>query len=184
MPPSTSVAPFRNRIVGSGVEAPDQLLANPRNWRLHPKEQQEALEGVLDTVGWAQEVVVNRTTGHIVDGHLRVMIALRREEPAIPAWLGDRKQSTAWEFPRPKRSTEHPTMKPVALLERALRNSTPNGGMVLDCFAGSGSTLIAAQATGRRCFAMELDGRYVDVILARFERITGHSPKQILGDSV
>ncbi len=97
-------------------------------------------------------------------------------------WSGDRKQSTAWEFPRPKRSTEHPTMKPVALLERALRNSSAKGGTVLDCFAGSGSTLIAAEATGRRCLAMELDCRYIDVILARYERITGRVPKQILGD--
>jgi len=430
MPPTSAApAPFRNRIVGSGVEAPDQLLANPKNFRIHPKEQQAALEGVLDIVGWVQEVVVNRTTGHILDGHLRVALALRREEATIPvkyvelsaaeeslilasidpiaamavtdqklldalvgeittddarveallatlvdrrgetaldpeqlddapplpaeptarrgdlyrlgahlllcgdateladwdrlmvaagleradllitdppydvayvgktadqltiqndalgfegtlallraslgfalarlreggglyvfaphgpqflpfaivgaeqgwwrqtilwvkdafalgrsdyhykheailegvtaadltdaevtprevesigygwapgakhAWHGDRKQSTAWECPRPKRSSEHPTMKPVALLERALRNSSPRGGTVLDPFAGSGSTLIAAESTGRRCLAIELDPRYIDVTLERFERITGQVPAQIL----
>lgn len=87
--PAATAAPtapslLRNRIVSSGEEAPDQLLANPKNWRVHPKEQQQALLGVLETIGWVQEVIVNKTTGHIVDGHLRVMLALRREEATIP----------------------------------------------------------------------------------------------------
>jgi hypothetical protein len=75
---------FRSRIVGAGEEAPDQLLANPRNWRVHPKYQQDALESVLDTVGWVQNIIVNRTTGFVLDGHARVAIALRREEPKVP----------------------------------------------------------------------------------------------------
>jgi hypothetical protein len=75
---------WRNRIVGSGTEAPDQLLANPANWRIHPKAQQDALAGALDEVGWVQEVIVNQRTGHLVDGHLRVTLALRRDEPSIP----------------------------------------------------------------------------------------------------
>ena len=60
-------APFQSRIVGEGFEAPDQLLANPLNWRRHPKNQQDALEAMLRTVGWVQRVIVNKTTGHIVD---------------------------------------------------------------------------------------------------------------------
>ena len=75
---------WRNRIIGSGVEAPDQLLANPLNWRIHPKAQQDALAGALDEVGWVQEVIVNQRTGHLVDGHLRVTLALRRDESSIP----------------------------------------------------------------------------------------------------
>lgn len=75
---------WRSRIVGSGAESPDTLLANPQNWRIHPKAQQDALEGVLNEVGWVQEVIVNRTTGHLVDGHLRVSLAMRRNEPEIP----------------------------------------------------------------------------------------------------
>ncbi len=75
---------WRNRIVSSGVERPDQLLANPKNWRIHPQYQQDALKGVLDEIGWIQDVVVNRATGHIVDGHMRVKIALQREEEEIP----------------------------------------------------------------------------------------------------
>lgn len=75
---------WRNRIVGHGEEAPDQLLANPRNWRIHPKAQQEALAGMLGQVGWVQDVIVNRRTGHVVDGHLRVALAISRGEPAVP----------------------------------------------------------------------------------------------------
>ena len=80
----TAVKTLKNRIVDHGEEAPDQLLANPRNWRVHPKDQQDALEGVLQQVGWVQDVVVNRQTGHLVDGHLRVSLALRRKEPTVP----------------------------------------------------------------------------------------------------
>jgi len=73
-----------NRIVGHGSERPDQLLANPDNWRIHPREQQSALGAVLDSVGWVQNIVVNRTTGHVVDGHLRVSLAITRDEKAVP----------------------------------------------------------------------------------------------------
>jgi hypothetical protein len=68
----------RNRIVASGEEAPDQLLANPANWRIHPKAQQDALSGALDAVGWVQQVLVNRRSGFVVDGHARVALALSR----------------------------------------------------------------------------------------------------------
>lgn len=76
--------PWRNRIIGYGEEAPDQLLANPRNWRIHPKFQQDALSGVLDEVGWVQDVLVNKATGYVIDGHLRVALAISRGEPTVP----------------------------------------------------------------------------------------------------
>lgn len=75
---------WRNRILGSGAEPPDQLLANPANFRIHPKHQQDALAGVLSEVGWVQEVIVNQRTGHLIDGHLRVMLALREGAPFVP----------------------------------------------------------------------------------------------------
>lgn len=81
--------PWRNRIVATGEENPDQLLANPKNWRVHPKSQQDAMAGVLDEVGWVQDVIVNRATGMLVDGHLRVSLALRRGESAIPVTYVD-----------------------------------------------------------------------------------------------
>lgn len=72
--------PLQSRITGEDTVAADQLLANPNNWRTHPKEQRAALEGLLDTVGWVQRVIVNEVTGHIVDGHLRAEVALARSE--------------------------------------------------------------------------------------------------------
>jgi len=75
---------WANRIVGHGEEAPEGLLANPANWRLHPKAQQDALAGVLSEVGWVQDIIVNRRTGHVVDGHLRVSLALREAARSVP----------------------------------------------------------------------------------------------------
>ncbi len=82
-------ASWRNRITGSGEEAPDQLLANPANWRIHPKAQQDALAGALDAVGWVQQVLVNRSSGFVVDGHARVALALSRGEPTVPVLYVD-----------------------------------------------------------------------------------------------
>lgn len=75
---------WNNRIVAYGEENPEQLLANPLNWRVHPKAQQVSLSGVLDDIGFISPVIVNRTTGHMVDGHLRVSLALRNNVSSIP----------------------------------------------------------------------------------------------------
>jgi hypothetical protein len=83
------LATWRNRIVGHGEEAPDQLLANPRNWRLHPKGQQDVMAQALDEVGWVTGVIVNRRTGFVVDGHLRVSLAIGRGETSIPVQYVD-----------------------------------------------------------------------------------------------
>jgi DNA modification methylase len=84
-----------------------------------------------------------------------------------------RDQDTVWEIPRPKRSKEHPTMKPVELIERALMNSSNPADVVGDLFLGSGTTAIACEKTGRICFGMEIAPNYVDVIVQRWEAFTG-----------
>lgn len=76
---------YKNRIVGYGDAKVDEVLFNPKNWRVHPKYQQEALHGVLETVGWVQNVIINKTTGNLVDGHLRVQLAGRDEISSVPA---------------------------------------------------------------------------------------------------
>jgi DNA modification methylase len=91
-------------------------------------------------------------------------------------WHGDNSQTTVFPFDKPSRNTEHPTMKPVALIDAMLKNSLPPGGIVFDPFGGSGSTLIAAHDRGCRAFCVELDPRYADVILTRFQRHTGIVP--------
>ena len=80
---------------------------------------------------------------------------------------------------RPKRSDEHPTMKPVGLIERFLRNSSLQGDLVLDPFGGSGSTLIACERADRLCFMMELEPHYCDVIVKRWEDFTGSKAQRL-----
>jgi DNA modification methylase len=94
-------------------------------------------------------------------------------------WYGDNSQTSVIDVPKPSASTEHPTSKPVELIEHCLRNSTPMGGGVLDLFAGSGPTLIACENLARRCYAMELDPGYCDVIVERWERHTGQTAKRV-----
>jgi hypothetical protein len=77
-------APWRNAITRYGEEAPDQLLANPRNPKIHPKPQQDALSGAITELGWLAPVIVNERTGHMLDGHARVGLAISRNEPSVP----------------------------------------------------------------------------------------------------
>jgi DNA modification methylase len=88
-------------------------------------------------------------------------------------WCGDRDQGDVWNIQRPSKNDLHPTMKPVALVERAIRNSSRKGDLVFDPFGGSGTTLIAAEKTGRHASLIELDPKYVDVIVRRWQEFTG-----------
>lgn len=85
-------------------------------------------------------------------------------------WQGDNKQDTIWNVNRPSRSDEHPTMKPIELIAKALNNSSKTDDVILDLFLGSGSTLIACEQTDRTCYGMELDPKYVDVIRKRYAK--------------
>ena len=88
-------------------------------------------------------------------------------------WFSDRKQTTIWEYDRPKSSKDHPTMKPIQLMAYPIQNSSMRGTVVLDPFLGSGSTLMAADQTGRICYGIELDEKFVDVIVKRYIEVTG-----------
>ena len=90
-------------------------------------------------------------------------------------WYSDRKQTTIWEYDRPKASKDHPTMKPIALMAYPIKNSTMTNCIVLDPFLGSGSTLIACQETGRICYGVELDEKFMDVIVKRYIEQVGSS---------
>ncbi len=90
-------------------------------------------------------------------------------------WCGARNQGDIWFCDKPRRNDLHPTMKPVALIERALENSSRNGEIVLDPFGGSGSTLIACEKLQRQGRLMELEPRYVDVIVQRWQQFTGQA---------
>ena len=95
-------------------------------------------------------------------------------------WYSDRKQSTIWEFDKPKKNTDHPTMKPVPMLAYAILNSSMSNCIVLDPFGGSGSTLIACEQTERICDTAELDEKYCDVIVNRYIAQTGSADGVVL----
>lgn len=118
--------------------------------------------------------------------HKNVMVMGRqdyhwRHEPCLYGWkdgaghlwASDRKQTTILNFDRPTRNLEHPTMKPVALFEYQLLNNTKGGDLCLDLFGGSGTTLIACEKNGRYARLMELDPKYCDVIVRRWQSFTG-----------
>jgi site-specific DNA-methyltransferase (adenine-specific) len=102
-----------------------------------------------------------------------------KHEPCIYGWLdggshkwyGDRKQTTVWDMDRPSRSEEHPTMKPIHLCTKPLNNSSKVGDIVIDTFLGSGSTMVAAHQLNRKCYGMELDPKYCQVIVDRMLKL-------------
>ena len=94
-------------------------------------------------------------------------------------WYGENNEVTLWEYDRASKNEYHPTQKPIALSERANKNSSPKNGIVLDLFLGSGSTLIACEKTNRKCYGMEIDPHYCDVIVKRWEVYTGKQSERI-----
>jgi len=102
-----------------------------------------------------------------------------KHEPCIYGWLdgashkwsGDRKQTTVWDIDRPSKSEEHPTMKPIALCSKPIENSSDVNDIVLDVFLGSGSTMVAAHQLKRKCYGMELDPKYCQVIVDRMKKL-------------
>ena len=103
-----------------------------------------------------------------------------QHEPIFYTWTkshhnyhGGDMRTTVWKYDKPRKCDLHPTMKPVALIANAIRDGTRKGDIVLDAFGGSGSTLIACEQTGRRCRMIELDPHYCDVIIKRWENLTG-----------
>lgn len=112
-----------------------------------------------------------------------------RHEPCLYGWkdgaahyfVDDRTQSTVLDYDKPSRSEDHPTMKPVALISKLIENSTKKNEIVLDVFGGSGTTLIASEQLKRKCYMMELDQHFCDVIIDRWENLTGEEAEKICG---
>jgi DNA modification methylase len=98
-----------------------------------------------------------------------------------PRWHGPTNERTVWEHDKPAVNDLHPTMKPVALIERTIGNATEPGQLVVDAFLGSGTAIIAAERTGRRCYGFDLDRHYCDVILARWESFSDRQAEEIDG---
>jgi len=128
------------------------------------------------TLVWVKDsLVLGRSDYHY--RHEAIFYGWKRGKAHRPP--PERSFDTVWEVPRPKRSEDHPTMKPVPLVRRAITNSTPLEAVVLDPFGGSGSTLIAAEQSARRARLLEIDPRYCDVTIRRWEQYTGHQAEVI-----
>ena len=162
----------------------DFLLAAFRNMAAHMAEGGSAYIFHADTEGLNFRRAFKESGFHISGVCIWVKNSLVlgrspyqwQHEPVLYGWLpngkhkwfSDRKQSTVWNFDKPKKSAEHPTMKPVPLLCYPIKNSSAPNAVVLDLFGGSGSTLIACEQTDRVCRTMELDPKYATVIVERF----------------
>jgi DNA modification methylase len=102
-----------------------------------------------------------------------------KHEPIFYGWIlggshkfeGDRKQTSVWEFERPKRSEGHSTMKPIPLVAKAINNSSKSEDLILDLFIGGGSTMVASHQLNRKCYGMELDPKYCQVIIDRMKKL-------------
>jgi hypothetical protein len=132
---------------------------------------------VDDIEVWSMDV--ERDRHYVADGIVVHNCLYGWADGASHTWLSDRAQTTVLEFDKPSRSADHPTTKPVDLFAYLLGNSCKKGGSVLDPFAGSGTALVAAEQTGRTAYLMELDPRYADVVIQRFETFTGKKAERV-----
>jgi DNA modification methylase len=144
----------------------------------HPSSSHREFQDALETAGfevrcqiiWAKNTFAwdSAATSSPTSAIFYAHVAGQKD-----AWYGDKSQSTLWHENKPAANRLHPTMKPVELIERALANSSKAGDMVADFFGGSGSTLIGCERRGRKARLMELDPKYADVIIGRFQEYTG-----------
>ena len=169
------------------------LLAAFQNWLPHLAEGASAYIFHADTEGLNFRKAFKEAGFHISGVCIWVKNSLVlgrspyqwQHEPVLFGWLpngkhkwfADRKQTTIWNYDKPKHSKEHPTMKPIPLLAYPIKNSSAPNGVVLDTFGGSGSTLIACEQTDRICYTMELDPNYASVIVQRYVDLVGSGAK-------
>ena len=142
----------------------------------HADSEGYNFRGALHDVGWTVRECLIWVKNSLVLGRQDYQW---RHEPCLYGWkdgthlwASDRKQTTVIEMDRPVRNGMHPTMKPVGLFDYQIKNNTREGDVVLDLFGGSGTTLIACEQNGRKSRLMELDPKYVDVIVNRWQKLT------------
>lgn len=158
------------RTLIASVDGAVYVCMSSKEWPLVSRVLAEEGGHWSDTIIWTKDRFVLGRADY-QRGYEPIWYGWR--EGAEHAWCGDRDQSDVWQIARPADAPLHPVMKPLALMERAINNSSQAHDLVFDPFAGSGSTLIACERTDRACAAIELDPVYVDVTLARWERFSG-----------
>jgi len=169
---------FRQFLRDAYVAADAVMKAGAVFYIWHADSEGYNFRGAAQDAGWkVRQCLIWKKSSMVMgrqDYHWKHEPCLYKwKEGAGHLWATDRKQTTILEFENPSRNGEHPTMKPVALFEYQLLNNTKGGDIVLDSFGGSGTTMIAAEKNGRVGYLMELDPKYCDVIVKRWEDFTG-----------
>ena len=169
---------FRTFLRDAFVSADTAMKPGAAFYIWHADSEGYNFRGACQDAGWKVRQCLIWKKNHMVMGrqdyHWQHEPCLYGwKDGAGHLWASDRKQTTILNFERPSRNGEHPTMKPVALFEYQMLNNTKGGDIVLDSFGGSGTTLIAAEKNGRIARLMELDPKYVDVIVKRWQDFTG-----------
>lgn len=177
---------FEEALKRAGIDVKQQLIWNKGSLVLGRQDYQWKHEPCL--YGWKEGAshyfIEERThTTVIEDAMSMIPEKMKKGElvKALKAILGAGLNTTVIDEKKPARNGEHPTMKPVALIGRLIRNSSRIGEKVLDTFGGSGTTMIACEQLGRKCYMMEIDPHYCDVIIARWEKFTGKKAVKVNG---
>ena len=176
-------ANFGNALKAAGGELRQTLIWKKNAFTLGRQDYQWEHEHAL--YGWkegAAHYFVNDRTQPTVFADKELNIdKMKKEEMRnlLKQLLDDQIPTTVIEEDKPSRSAEHPTMKPIPLIGRLIKNSSRPGEIVLDTFGGSGTTLMACEQLNRKCYTCELDPRYVDVIIERWEKYTGLKAEKI-----
>lgn len=169
---------FRGFLASAFKRANDVMKPGAVFYIWHADNESYNFRGACKDIGWqVRECLIwNKNTFAMgrQDYHWKHEPCLYGwKDGAGHLWASDRKQTTVIDFDKPSKSELHPTMKPVGLFDYQIQNNTKGGDAVLDLFAGSGTTIMACEQNGRNAYCMELDPRYVDVIIKRWETFTG-----------
>lgn len=168
---------FRQFLVDAFSAAKAVMKAGAAFYIWHADSEGYNFRGACFDIGWTVRECLIWAKNSMVLGRQDYQW---QHEPCLYGWNGgshcwysDRKQTTLLKFDKPTKNGEHPTMKPVPLFDYLIKNSSKEGDIVLDSFGGSGTTIMACEQNNRKGYCMELDPRYVDVIVSRWEAFTG-----------
>ena len=182
----TQALNFRRAAEKAGLTIRQNLIWVKSNFALGRQDYQWQHEPCL--YGWKDGAghyfTDSRTESTVIEDRININKLSKDEMKALlKELLADRQSTTVIHEDKPSKSVEHPTMKPLKLLARQIKNSTRRGEKVLDTFGGSGSTLLTCEQLGRDCYTVELDPKYCDVIIQRWENATGNKAVRISGQA-
>ena len=173
---------FENAINNAGLQVRQQIIWNKNHFVLGRQDYQWKHEPCF--YGWKEGThyfVDDRSQSTVYQDTKIDLNKLKKDElkSMLEDVMAEKKSTTTIDCDMPVKDSEHPTMKPVKLFGLLIKNSSKIGDIVLDTFGGSGTTLIAAEQLGRRCRMVELDPHYCDVIIARWEKLTGRKAVKV-----